>query len=190
MPQALRTKLKFVTYAVLNPSAISSAQNGYSCNSLYDPDRTGVGHQPMGFDEWGAFYKNYRVMRSHIKVTAVNSDTTATSDYVITLNLSDSSTTTSDTFEALMEQPMSKGKIVTSELDKVSLEMDFDIAKYYDRSADVSSFKAAITANPTEEAYFIVSAASIDGTDLPAINVVVEITYYAEFYGPQELGQS
>lgn len=33
----------------------------FSLNSLFDPDQTGVGHQPRTYDEWSAFYKSYRV---------------------------------------------------------------------------------------------------------------------------------
>lgn len=34
----------------------------------FDPDQTGVGDQPVGFDEWMAFYKYYVVMRSRVRV--------------------------------------------------------------------------------------------------------------------------
>lgn len=30
-------------------------------NSVFDPDKSGVGHQPMGFDQWSAFYDHYYV---------------------------------------------------------------------------------------------------------------------------------
>lgn len=33
----------------------------YNANSLYDPNRTGVGHQPRGFDQLTPLYNRYRV---------------------------------------------------------------------------------------------------------------------------------
>lgn len=39
-------------------------------NGPYDPDYTGVGVQPYGFDEMSALYNNYIVKGSKIKVTA------------------------------------------------------------------------------------------------------------------------
>lgn len=31
-------------------------------NGLFDPDQKGAGHQPMGFDQWAAFYQEYYVI--------------------------------------------------------------------------------------------------------------------------------
>jgi len=33
----------------------------FNLNSLYDPNRTGTGHQPLGYDTWTTFYNKYRV---------------------------------------------------------------------------------------------------------------------------------
>lgn len=33
----------------------------FKVNSLFDPDLTGVGHQPRGLDQWAAFYRQYKV---------------------------------------------------------------------------------------------------------------------------------
>lgn len=40
-----------------------------SGNSLFDPDVSGTGHQPMGFDQWTAFYAQYLVMGCKVKAT-------------------------------------------------------------------------------------------------------------------------
>lgn len=48
----------------------------WNLNSIYDPDRTGVGHQPLGTDQWATFYKKYRVFKVayNISVTNMGSD--------------------------------------------------------------------------------------------------------------------
>lgn len=33
----------------------------YNMNSIFDPNLSGTGHQPLGRDQWGQFYRNYRV---------------------------------------------------------------------------------------------------------------------------------
>ncbi len=40
----------------------------FRLNSLYDPDLTGTGHQPYGFDQFAALYSRYKVDRVHIDV--------------------------------------------------------------------------------------------------------------------------
>lgn len=43
-------------------------------NSLYDPDQTGTGHQPMAHDQWATLYKKYRVqaVKVTMRITATN----------------------------------------------------------------------------------------------------------------------
>lgn len=40
--------------------------NVYAANGLYDPDITGTGHQPYGFDQWQTFYNFFMVIGSKI----------------------------------------------------------------------------------------------------------------------------
>jgi hypothetical protein len=44
----------------------------YRANSVFDPDRTGGGHQPLGFDQAAALYNRYRVhaFKARIKFSA------------------------------------------------------------------------------------------------------------------------
>lgn len=44
----------------------------FNLNSIYDPDRSGVGHQPLGYDQWAAFYNRYRVIGVKVTVQAAN----------------------------------------------------------------------------------------------------------------------
>jgi len=42
----------------------------WSCNNIYDPDVTGIGEQPMGFDQLATRYHHWAVAASKITVTA------------------------------------------------------------------------------------------------------------------------
>lgn len=55
----------------ISPSIASSAgaQQTMNLNSIFDPDRTGGGHQPYGHDELAVMYNRYRVLKTHYKVT-------------------------------------------------------------------------------------------------------------------------
>lgn len=51
------------------------ADQVYRANSLFDPDFTGVGDQPMGYDQWSAFFGLYRVRGCRYTVEIANANT-------------------------------------------------------------------------------------------------------------------
>jgi len=50
-------------------SASTITYNTFRSNSIYDPDFSGIGHQPRGHDQWALYYKNYRVIACMAKAT-------------------------------------------------------------------------------------------------------------------------
>jgi len=71
VPQRFITKHKYsttFTIGSLNPVY------RFRMNSLYDPDRSGVGHQPLGRDEWASWYNRYRVYKVDYIITMTNLD--------------------------------------------------------------------------------------------------------------------
>jgi hypothetical protein len=43
--------------------------NQFKINSIYDPDLTGAGHQPLGRDTWAGIYDYYKVLETRVEVT-------------------------------------------------------------------------------------------------------------------------
>jgi len=71
IPNTRVTRHKYVT-DVDHPAAVGAGLNSvyaFSCNSTYDPDYTGIGHQPFMRDQMAALYAGYTVLRATIKVT-------------------------------------------------------------------------------------------------------------------------
>lgn len=75
IPDVYSTKLKFAQVNS-NVGSLSLAQI-YAGNGIFDPDITGVGLQPKGYDELSILYKRYRVKGSRITVNICNNQTTA-----------------------------------------------------------------------------------------------------------------
>lgn len=44
----------------------------FRLNSLYDPDLSGLGTQPVGYDQWAAFYNKYRVVSTEVEIRVEN----------------------------------------------------------------------------------------------------------------------
>lgn len=76
-PNGLITKHKYTDSAILSENYTISdvtANTLWSirANSLFDPDRTNVGHQPLFYDEMCAIYNQYRVLGAKMKLRFVN----------------------------------------------------------------------------------------------------------------------
>jgi hypothetical protein len=70
MPQKLQTKLKYADQiAFTNFVGGVPKVHEFVANGLYDPDSTGVGHQPRGFDQLMQFYGAYTVTKCVMRCT-------------------------------------------------------------------------------------------------------------------------
>lgn len=69
-----RTTLKYVETLNFSVSALSFADHLFRANSVFDPNSTGTGGQPLGFDTLSAIYNRYRVnsYRYHVEMMSVS----------------------------------------------------------------------------------------------------------------------
>lgn len=74
VPPILKTQLRYSTSLLTITSATGQGEYQMNVQDLYDPDRTGAGHQCMGFDELAALYDSYRVEKCDYKVTFSSAD--------------------------------------------------------------------------------------------------------------------
>lgn len=66
-PKNIITKLRYCSYGLF-ANTTSAAGYNFRANSVFDPDQTSAGHQPMYFDNYAAIWNRYRVLGSEIKV--------------------------------------------------------------------------------------------------------------------------
>lgn len=64
-----RCNLRYCQTGSIDPSNTNFAFHTFCVNSLYDPDTTGGGHQPMGFDQLAAIYNRYLVTGAKLSCT-------------------------------------------------------------------------------------------------------------------------
>jgi hypothetical protein len=74
-PDKLLCTLKYCDSASFNSTPTPSSQV-YSCNSLYDPDVSGSGHQPLNFDQFASLYETYVVVGATVKLEYFNNSGT------------------------------------------------------------------------------------------------------------------
>jgi len=129
----------------------------FSANGAFDPDVTGTGHQPMGFDQMMAFYNHYCVTHARLHVRFAS----ASGSYGTACIRVDAGSTPITDIERIMEF----GGNVTVGLESIGnfgankeLNMSISIAKLQGVSemaltAD-PTLRGDVTANPTEQTYF------------------------------------
>lgn len=75
LPSRYITKMKYSATLTPSTSGLQSGLYQINMNSLYDPDRTGGGHQPYGFDQIGNLYNKYRVISCGYRIQRAMLDT-------------------------------------------------------------------------------------------------------------------
>jgi hypothetical protein len=164
-----------------------------SANGLYDPDISGTGHQPRGFDQLMAMFDHYVVTNAEIRligVTNAPSLTPATAHVGICVR--DSATTETTPYEYI-EQGWNRWTISSSTAG-VDLCHKVDILKFLGRSNALADpyLKGSASANPTEDVNFHVWVANPYSADTTVhyLYCRVEIVYDTWFIEPKDPGVS
>lgn len=179
-PNSIITKLRYGTYITLTGTTGARGLNVFIANGLFDPDSTGIGHQPMWFDNYSNLYNRYTVIGS--KITAVFAPVTTSNNQVVGI-VCDDNTSISTTVEALLEQ--SNGVSMLTGMpgsQPVAMTATFEPLEAFGvDTKDDGASSTAVSANPTEQWTFAVWNAAADGTTTVTCNVKVEIEYTVKF---------
>lgn len=166
-----------------------AGQREFKLNSLYDPDSSGVGHQPYGLDQWAAFYNKYRVFAVKMEVTAANSDPSAAVIIALTASPTQQSLFYVSRFQEL---PRVKTLVLSSEVGGTSSKR-LKYKAYLPKIAGLTSaqyradedYEATFGADPADliYGYFGVQALNSYSTSAAtSCQVRIKITQYAEVY--------
>lgn len=177
-------------------AATGTASNAhvFTANGMYDPNITGTGHQPMGFDQLMQLYEHYTVTNAKITVSFVNT-TSGESGYVGIAIFPDATVETSPS--KLVENGMIKraylAKASGDSKSQQTLTMSTRIARVNGRPESIVGddlFRGDVSTNPTEQSYFHVFIYNIDTVNTITARADVLIEYDAVFTEPKKLSQS
>lgn len=195
VPAKLKSTLKYAQTITLNPSAGGCAGHTFRCNSLFDPDLTGTGHQPMGFDQVSALYDRYVVTSVRIKVTQLPSSvsTTIPGMFGVILN-EDNSLGAGKSLQSIFEQRNVSKTEVTGTVTSLTEPVKYsaNIAQYFGHTDSIvgeDGFSARYNVNPARLCYFTLFYGQ-DSSIAGPKDFVVEMEYDAVFTEPKELVQS
>lgn len=197
-PKQARLFYYDVAQSVSAPSAVPGTEF-YRANSLFDPDATGTGHQPLGFDQMMLMYEHFVVTHAKIRITAVN----ATSyNGMCVIQVRSDNSAFSDPLR-IIENGLNVHKTIQGNnvgyqapYSTCMLEYNLDLRKHLGRRSQREmledlSLRGNASANPTEGVFFGVSAINnIDGANTFTFLYDVLIEYTAIFFEPKGLTTS
>ena len=176
-PKAIITKLRYCTNISQVSTLGSSAVHVFSANSIFDPDVTGVGHQPLYRDQYAAIYENYVVLGSKITVTWTNPFTNQFITGISADNDSFIPTNTDNRME--MSNSVSSVLVATGGLNVLSMSY----SPTEDLGVDVTSdgySQTPVGSSPTDQWYYGVTAFTMDATTSTCY-AKIEIEYTVKF---------
>lgn len=197
VPNRFATKLRYVDYAEINPDVAGVAGVHVVCaNGLYDPNITGVGHQPRGFDQIMPLYDHYIVIGAKITVQFMTKLATNQEAMMIGVALKDTSTVYADPNSYLegrnIRSSVLRSTTSTGEGQMSVITKTFSCKKFLGRSHPLSDpeLKGGVAGNPNEKAFFHIFAAPFSSSDVNPLKIQYRVEYLAVFVEPKQPSQS
>lgn len=188
MPNTFYTKLRYTESLSRNISVGSANTYIYQANNLFDPDFTGTGHQPRGFDQFMLLYNHYTVVGAKITLTASGEDSSG-ENYVFGITQRSDASSASSELKDYTEGRTVVSRMIAGGLSNPSktVSSSMNIGRFLGVSKPLSETDLAgsKTAGPERPAYFYLFAAQpTAGSSSGRIQYQITIDYSVVFHGP------
>lgn len=194
-PMANRQIVKMRYSEDINLTAgVSLNSYDFRANSIYDPNLSGTGHQPLAHDQWGNFYDHYCVLGAKIWVKMYHTNNTNTDSVFFSLALQDTSNTMTSQ-SMIREQPRTSWTMVSppgAGQSQKNLSKKFSAKRFFGAKSVITWDKLSATfgSNPTEDALFRIFYQNATSVNNVGVSVNVIIDYIVLLSEPKVLVQS
>lgn len=194
-PDSTITRVRYVDNLTLTSTSNALAKTVFRMNSLYDPDYTNTGHQPLYYDQLSALYGKYTVLGSKIKVYASYTAATAGSGSVgpvLVGIVGDDDASASSTLTTLQETSTSvyRQLIRQDGGGKEYLTLTYSPMKNLGLPADDDTVGASVSTNPTSAYYAVVYVQDLGLSTASSVMLTCEIEYTVKFSRLKDVTQS
>lgn len=187
-PNRVRTILRYGVKVATDGALRTFRFNANSCNQVNLP---AGGHQPLGWDQWVAFYNHYTVSEVKVTVKAIT-----TVDAVIAMTC-DNGGAVYSTLSECQEQKNAVWKLIPATYGQATLYKKYNLwnvngieLKQY--LAD-DRFSALTTGDPSEIIQIKVFMTAADGATILAANAAtfhIKIDFVVDLYDVKQMAQS
>lgn len=189
IPNRYICKMKYGTTVATG----ATGQFIFNLNSLFDPDRTGVGHQPYGFDPIANLYNRYRVIACGWRIHNPTAPT-GTPVIVASLPSNDLGIVTSNT-GLMLEHPRCKYITTNPGATPLTLKGKAYLPKMMGRTkaqymAD-DNYQSFVTGSPNELGLlYLQTFNGLSGDGFGGIGLTVLLEFTVEFFDVKHVVQS
>jgi len=193
-PDRLYTTLKYVQQENLSYTGLGAiALKQFRLNGLYDPDYSGIGHQPYGYDQLTPLYGRYLVYGCKYSCQFTNTSTLMQADVALQVR---PNTTVFTTWNTLCEAQYSNKRVLGIEGGRsmqtikgyTSIAKAFGQTKATVRTDD--TFQSLVSTNPTRPPTLTIYVKSLDTATSTAVYCLTTLQYYCVFYDRVAYGGS
>lgn len=178
-----------------NVTTTAGGYFGLNLNSVWDPNRTGGGHQPYGFDQLAVLYNRYRVISCGYRIQIGLPSTYAVGVQVGSLPANETVILSgTPAFAELRENPRAKYVMVNPGAPATVLKGKVYLPSLMGRTkaqymAD-DRYQALVTTSPLEAGILNIFTAGANDVPLEGLNVSILLEYTVEFFDINKLAQS
>lgn len=192
VPTAFRTTMMYHSINGLAEAAVATgAYYTYSLTDLFDPDKTGVGSQPTGYDQWSQMYSRFRVTATELTLNFVNrAATPCLAGYFVHTSLAPTSSV-----QAWPIQRYADGRFIQSNTGgpstttfRFSRNIWDLLSLTKDQYMDELDFSQVSGAGPVKTVYLSLYVVGQGAS--ASVNIDARIKYHVELSDPVSLGMS
>lgn len=188
-PDVMYVTMKYCE-AINDSSAITnSGVYQFRGNSIFDPNFTGVGHQPLGHDTYEQLYRRYTVLGSSITVHFINTD----ADPVTVAVAPKYNSVAGSVIEQLIEDENGRSLTVsaTGSDDSGVLRSPYIASRDILGAAEAESVSTFFGSNPTVPWYWGIIYTNLNGGGTGFdVKFRVVINYYVQLDGKTSMALS
>lgn len=180
---------------VTGPSGGGLAAFRFNLNSIYDPNRTGIGHQPYGYDQLAGLYNRYRVIKCNYVVSGVNTGSDGDQYSIIAALPANEQVNLIGGLAEAMENP--RCKFITQapsaplRMLKGSVYIPSLVGRNKSQYMADDRYQSTFGSDPNELAVLNLFAGAIDGDPLTnTMTLTVTLTYVVEVFDVKNQIQS
>lgn len=198
--QRYMCKMKYAEIrTVAGPIGGGLVQYNWNLNSIFDPNLSGIGHQPYGYDQLADLYNRYRVYRVDYAISAYNTDGSTNYSVVAAVPANEALSGSLGVSE-IMENPRAKyitqAPNATLKVLRGSVSLPSLAGRTKAQYMADDRYQAQWGANPAEQLVLNVMAGTISGSGgnggsaTNTMNLSISFVYHVECFDVKNQIQS